>query len=203
MNLPQGVSPGWFPSIPRPPLGGCELGLVYPNYSSTSIKRLQRIQNSALRLALGCHHASSFEHIHNEAKELKVSDHLRLVSAQFLARALQERHPSHRHVTRERGRRPMKETLRSKCIDIVSPYLNDSGKISPGDYPRVKAAIQTDIVAETIDQLGSSRILNTAPPPVDKSEVSLPRAVRTTLSTPLGFLRSLEGFPISHKKSRR
>ena len=156
--------------------------IVFPNYSSMSINRLQRVQNRALRLALGCHSASSFEHIHNEAKELPVSDHLRLLSAQFLARALQENHPSHRHVIRDKGRRSMKETLRSKCIDVVTPYLNESGKIGLGDYPRVKTAIHTDIVAETIDHLGSSRVLNGAPPQVDKSETLLPRLVRSTLS---------------------
>ena len=74
--------------------------IVYPNYSAKSIDRLQRIQNRALRLALGCHTMASIDHIHSEAKELRVSDHLRLLSSQFLARCLQPRHPSHEVVTR-------------------------------------------------------------------------------------------------------
>ena len=44
--------------------------IVYPNYSPSSIHRLQLVQNSALRLALGCHMASSFNHLHKEALQL-------------------------------------------------------------------------------------------------------------------------------------
>ena len=176
--------------------------VVFPNYSSTSINRLQRVQNSALRLALGCHSTASFEHIHNEAKELPVSDHLRLLSSQFLARALQENHPSHRHVIRDKGRRSLAETLRSKCIDVVTPYLNESGKIGAGDFQRVKSAIHTDIVAEAIDRLGSSRVLNGAPPQVDKSEVLLPRLVRSTLSQlRSGFCARLKDYQFRIKKA--
>ena len=58
------------------------------SYYATSIRRMQLIHNSALRLALGCHKASSFEHLHNKALELPVEDHIKLLSAQFLARAL-------------------------------------------------------------------------------------------------------------------
>ena len=42
--------------------------------------------------------------------------------------------------------------------------------------------LHTDAVASAIDQLGSSRVLNTKPPPIDKSDSSLTRLVRTTLS---------------------
>ena len=55
--------------------------VVFPNYSASSIKRLQLIQNKALRLALGCHTAASVDHLHWEALELPVGDHLRLLSA--------------------------------------------------------------------------------------------------------------------------
>ena len=169
--------------------------IVYPNYSATSIRKLQLVQNRALRLALGCHSASSFDHIHNEAMELPVENHLRLLSAQFLARALQENHASHQHVTQDRGRRPMKETLRSKVLDDVSPYLDANGKTAPGDLNRVNKALHTDAVARAIDQLGSSRVLNTKPPPIDKSESSLPRLVRTTLSQlRSGFCARLKSF---------
>ena len=169
--------------------------IIYPNYSQSSIQRLQRIQNRALRLALGCHMAASFEHIHNEAIELPVEDHLRLLSAQFLARALQEGLPSHQHVMLDRGRMPMKETLRSKVIEEVQPYLNANGKVDAGDFHRIQQAIHTDIVAKTVDRLGGSRVLNTHPLPVDKSEAALPHLVRSTLSQlRSGFCSRLKSF---------
>ena len=89
--------------------------VVYPNYSASSIARLQKVQNRGLRLALGCHVASSVDHLHDEATELPVKEHLHLLSSQFLARALQENHPSHHYVKQDQGPRPMKETLHSKC----------------------------------------------------------------------------------------
>ena len=55
--------------------------ITYPNYSPSSIQRFQRIQNRAFRLALGVHSMSSVDFLHAEAKELLVSDHLRLLSA--------------------------------------------------------------------------------------------------------------------------
>ena len=89
----------------------------------------------------------------------------------------------------------MKQTLRSKILDDVRPYLDADGNVAPGDFQRVKAAIHTDVVATTIGQLSSSRVLNARPPPVDKSETSLPRRVRTTLSQlRSGFCARLRSF---------
>ena len=85
--------------------------IVYPNYKPTSIAKLQKVQNRALRLALGCHSKSSIDHLHAEAKELLVSDHLLLLSSQFLAKALQPSHVSHFYAKIDRGRRNMKLTL--------------------------------------------------------------------------------------------
>ena len=169
--------------------------IVYPNYSATSIRRLQLIQNSALRLALGCHKASSFEHLHNEALELPVEDHLKLLSAQFLARALQESHPSHRYVLQDRGRRPMKHTLRSKVLDLVEPYLDANGKVAPGDFHRVKNAIHTDVVADSVSRLSTNRLLAGRPLQIDPSEQRLPRIARSTLSQlRSGFCSCLQSF---------
>ena len=156
--------------------------LVFPYYSNTSILKLQRVQSRCLRLVLGCHSNSSVDHLHDEAKELPVEEHLRLLAAQFLARCLQESHPSHHYVTLERGPRPMKHTLRSKCIEEVRPFLDERGVIPPGHYPNVKKSLHTKIVAETLDSLDNNRVLNCRPPLIDKSEISLPRIVRVTLS---------------------
>ena len=52
--------------------------IVYPLYSASSIERLQKVQNRSLRLATGCHLAFSIDHLHAEALELPVGDHLHL-----------------------------------------------------------------------------------------------------------------------------
>ena len=156
--------------------------IVYPNYSASSVNRLQRVQNRALRLALGCHAMASVDHLHAEASELPAEDHQRLLSAQFLARTLQPSHPSHPYVTRPEGRRKMKHTLRSKVIENVRPYLSPDGTIAPGSYRDSINSIHTDIVRTAINNQRPNRVLGTPPPQISKSEKSLQRATRSVLS---------------------
>ena len=59
--------------------------IQFPNTSETSINKLQIIQNSALRIASGCGQMTAIDHIHSEAKTLKVEEHIGLLCSQFLA----------------------------------------------------------------------------------------------------------------------
>ena len=45
--------------------------IAYPNFNKSSVELLQKVHNRALRLCLGCHSASSVDHLHREAKELR------------------------------------------------------------------------------------------------------------------------------------
>ena len=51
------------------------------NASDTSLGKIQRTQNEALRIITGSHKMSSIDHIHSETKMLLVEDHLNLLSA--------------------------------------------------------------------------------------------------------------------------
>ena len=73
---------------------------------------------------------------------------MRLLSAQFLSKGLSPRHPSHKWATAERGRRSMKEMLRSKVFPIVEPYVDGDGKIQPGRTREVMSDIHTDVVKD-------------------------------------------------------
>ena len=126
--------------------------------------------------------AASVDHLHEEAMELPVKDHLHPLSAQFLARALQPDHPSHPHVIRQNGRRNIKHTLKSKIIDDVRPYLDANGKIAPGTYKPTIKAIHNDVVKNVTSKLGPNRILGTRPPLINKQERRLPRITRSVLS---------------------
>ena len=115
--------------------------IVYPNYSASSIRRLQLIQNKSLCLITGCHSAvsaSSIDHLHSETLILPVESHLRLLSSQFLARAMQPGHPSYDVVTLPPGHRQMKQTLASKCGPTVEPFLQN-GVIPPAAYKETAA----------------------------------------------------------------
>ena len=123
--------------------------IVYPQYSSSSLHRLQLVQNRALRHITGAHLASSIDHLHAETDLLLVEPHLRLLSSQFLARTLQPGHPSHETVLLPPGPRPMKSTLRSKVGSLVDPYLTN-GVVAPRMYPETIRKLDAKVVQETI-----------------------------------------------------
>ena len=156
--------------------------IVYPTYSPASIERLQKVQNKALRLVTGCHTAASVDHLHEEASELPVKDHLHLLSSQFLARALQPGHVSYPFATLDQGSRKLKHTLRSKCIADVQPYLEADGSLGRGNFGPVKNKLHTDIVRKATSIRGPNRVLGSHPPPIHACEAGLPRLTRTTLA---------------------
>ena len=51
------------------------------NASDTSLGKIQRTQNEALRIITGSHKMSSIDHFHSKTKMLPVEDHLNLFSA--------------------------------------------------------------------------------------------------------------------------
>ena len=82
----------------------------------------------------------------------------------------------------EQGPRSMKQTLRSKVIDDVRPYIEDDGHIKRGSYPLVKNQIHTDVVRRAISRSGPNRVLGTKPPEIHKSECNLRRLSSVTLA---------------------
>ena len=157
--------------------------IVYPNYSDTSIERLQLVQNKCLRLITGCHKAASIDHLHSESLVLPVKSHLHLLSSQYLARALNPSNPSHPHVAYPPppGHRKLKETLRSKCWDSVAPFLQND-VLPAGKYKETLKALHIQSISDTVDGFSPNRVLGSAPPLIHPSESSLPRLTRVTLS---------------------
>ena len=60
------------------------------NLRDTNYRNIQYTQNEALRIVTGCHKMSSVDHLHVEAKMWKVGEHPELLSAQYLARCLDQ-----------------------------------------------------------------------------------------------------------------
>ena len=169
-----------FKSLIRPLLDYAA-PIIYPNYSATSIRRLQLVQNRALRLITGCHSLAAIDHLHSESGVLPVEAHLRLLSGQYLTRAMQPGHVSHDVVNLAPGPRRIRETLKSKCGSMVEPYL-ENGIIPPGRYKETIKNIHTEVVAETMRGYDQNRVLNAPAPKISDDEKLLPRRIRTTLS---------------------
>ena len=155
--------------------------IVYPLYSQSSIRRLQLVQNRALRLVTGCHNASSVDHLHSETEILPVGDHLELLSAQFLARAHQPDHPNHQVIHLPQGPRHNKETLSSKVGHLVEPHLVN-GEIPPGTFRSTINQLHTNVVHSAIARSSVNRVLGTPPPRISPSESSLSRQTRAALA---------------------
>ena len=68
------------------------------NASDTSLGKIQRTQNEALRIITGSHKMSSIDHLHSETKMLLVEDHHSLLSAQYLVHWLDTENVHH-HIT--------------------------------------------------------------------------------------------------------
>ena len=152
-----------------------------PNLKPSSLVRLQRIQNNALRIATGCHLKSSWQHLHNEAKILSVGEHSRMLASQYLASALNLSHPSHPVVSRPHGLRNMKKTLKSSFSDAVNPHLVD-GVVPDGNVGVAQNQIHTLAVTNSIATSTANPLLGTPPPPVHVSELALPRQCRAILA---------------------
>ena len=58
------------------------------NASDTSLEKIQRTHNEALRIITGSHKMSSIDHLHSETEMLLVKDHLNLLSVQYLVHCL-------------------------------------------------------------------------------------------------------------------
>ena len=152
-----------------------------PNVKKTSVRRLQSIQNAGLRIVSGCVKMTAEEHLHTEAKMLSVSDHLQLLSAQYLASALRSSHPLHNLVTSPAGPRDMKGTLHSAFINDVQTYLANN-TVPPQNYNDVKNRIHANYVTRAINNRQNPNVLNNATPPVHVSDQDLPRAYRSALA---------------------
>ena len=164
----------------------------FPN--ARNIRRLQVIQNSALKVVTGCHAAASSEHVHVECKMLPVAESLAMSCSQFLAGALVPSHPSYGIVTMDSGPRPMKSTLQSRFQPSIAHLLNQ-GSTPPGEVKNIRAAIHTETVEQYLESIGPNRVLNERAPEVSEDELLLSRSSRTTLSQlRSGFCRRLNDF---------
>ena len=120
-------------------------------------------------------------HLHAEASILPVSDHLSLLSSQFLARCLVPSHPSHQIATAPSGPRQMKHTLQSRFLPTVAPYLTD-GHLPPDSFRATIQSLHTAAVSHTISSRPPNRVLQEPNPEVAEEEAELPRSYRTALA---------------------
>ena len=133
------------------------------NASDTSLRKIQCMQNEALRIITGSHKMSSIDHLHSEIKIILVKDHLNLLSAQYLIHCLDTESVCHHITTME-----MKETLFTRHNQTVVPLLANTKKAS-------LQAVHTSFVNTAIDNMTDNRVINYRPPHITDEETYLTR----------------------------
>ena len=83
------------------------------NASDSSFKKIQTVQNAALRTATRAHKMANIDHLHQESLTLRVKDHSDMLSAQYLVNCLEEDHVSHHNsrVKTHEGDSPLQTSL--------------------------------------------------------------------------------------------
>jgi hypothetical protein len=161
-------------------IGGSIINYAAPvwstNASRTSLTKIQVAQNEAIRISTGSHRMASIDHLHRESKMLKTTEHLDLLSAQYLTSCLNPRSVSHNITTTGKPQRQMKQTLLTRHLADVEPLITE------GDHKRTLQSVHTAAVAKSMAVASNNRILGEKPPPISITETALSRLQRSTLS---------------------
>ena len=146
------------------------------NLRDTNYSNIQYTQNEAVRIVTCCHKMSGVDHLHIEAKVLKVREHSELLFAQYLARCLEPSNVSNSITTRDTPKRRRKETLFTRHRSTVEPM------ISANDRKATLRAIHTITVNQAVNRQEVNVVLDDRPPLINNSEKDIPRKKRTTLA---------------------
>ena len=164
------------------------------NLRDTNYRNIQYTQNEALRIATGCHKMSSVDHLHVEAKMLKVSEHSELLSAQYLARCLEPGNVCHYITTRETPKRGMKETLFTRHRNTVEPMMLANNRKT------TLPAIYSDAVNKAVKDQKKNIVLDNLPHPINDSEKDLRKERATLAQLRSGYCKLLGSYKSRIKK---
>ena len=150
-----------------------------PAISDTNWDKLQRVQNSALRIATGTYTMASVQHLHRETKILPLKEHGRLLTTQYLAACHLPGHPGREHLTRPPSSRQKKQTLLDYLPSVSTLFPDDP---TEQDYKSAIKQLHKTTVESTINAYPNNKVLDDIPPDIHPEEEFLPRSTRATLS---------------------
>ena len=150
-----------------------------PTLSDTNWNLLQAAQNTALRVATGCHRMSNIDHLHSETKIMPVKPHCEMLGKQFLLATQKPEHPNKTDLSAPPPPRQMKRTLRSRFGNEIKSLSNPN--LTNDQYKSKLKQLHTRSVRQVINSL-DNKVLHGRPPEINRTEQSLPRTTRSTLS---------------------
>ena len=152
-----------------------------PIASSTSINKLQVMQNAALRTAIGCTQDTNIQHLHDETLTLPIHEHLQLHASQYKQNTQHPSHPLHKHTTYFNTPRLKKNTIFNNGR-YTTNIPTDPHTFTTTDIKTNIRHIHASIVSRHLATRGNNKILHTPPPYTSSSEERLPRLTRRTLA---------------------
>ena len=138
---------------------------------STSINKLQVMQNTALRTTTGCTQDTNIQHLHDETLTLPIHEHLQLHASQYKQKTQHPSHPLHKHTT-------YFNTPRLKKLFLITFPQTHTQSLQQTIKTNMRH-IHTSFVSR---HLGNNKILRTLPPHISISEEILPHLTRRTLA---------------------
>ena len=152
-----------------------------PITSTTNLKHLQTVQNSALRTITGCTRDTNVAHLHQETKILPVETHLKLHASQLRQQAQHPDHTLHALTRQLPAPRLMKQTVfynRNYTFNLDISPENASGETIKENIK----AIHSHHVATHLQGQPINKVLDGPAPPIHKSEEALDHSTRRTLA---------------------
>ena len=151
-----------------------------PSHRDINWNRLQRAQNSVLRITTGCAKMADVAEQRQEARELPVRQHER-ISQQFTIACHLPQHPYHQLCHRPPDDRPeRRRSLIGRFEPNIQQYLAEE-PLSNTSYKSAISSIHQDTIRTAIES-SSSKLFNGRPPPIATAEQTLSRKTRTILA---------------------
>ena len=144
--------------------------------------KLQTIQNTALRTAMGCTADTNTHHLHQETLVLPLQTHLKLHASQLKEKTKLPHHPLHPLRMQSEPPRIMKTTIFQQNNNYTTDITTNSQNIDLAVITNNMKQIHTEIVHQYTQSIPDNKILKTKAPDIDKSENTLSRSTRTLLA---------------------
>ena len=153
-----------------------------PIASDTNIKKLQTIQNSALRIATGCTADTNAQHLHDETQILPIKQHLQLHASQLLQKSEHITHPLHHLTLQPPATRKQKQSIFHPDYQHITRIKTNKKDTQEDNIKKNLKTIHTTTVNTYLMNRAPNKTINQIPPEINRTEEDLPRQTRRTLA---------------------
>jgi len=145
------------------------------------MSKLQKIQNTALRIATGCYKGTNTQHLHDETETLPINKHIQLHSSLYRQRAQHPSHPSYRLTTLPASDRHLKQTTFNNTTNFTTNIPTDI-TVDHATISTNSSTIHSSIVQTYLSSREVNNTIAQLPPSISKTEITLPRNTRCLLA---------------------